>query len=68
MSKNIKSVLPTAKVDEAAEVMKIHNIKKLPVITDNGELVGIITITDIANNLPNFLKMFNFEGDDGSSI
>ena len=66
MSKDIKSIRPTAEVKEAAEIMNENNIKKLPVISDNGNLVGIITITDIADMIPNFLKILAEGGDSKS--
>jgi len=56
MSKDIKSISPSSDVKDAAEKMSLNNIKKLPVIADNGDIVGIITITDIANMLPDLLK------------
>ena len=55
MSKNIKTIHATAPVEKAADIMKKNHIKKLPVILNN-EIVGIITVTDIANILPNFSK------------
>lgn len=55
MSKNIKTIHASAKIEKAADIMKKNKIKKLPVILNN-EIVGIITITDIANILPNFSK------------
>ncbi len=38
---------PELDLDDAARVMFRHGLKKLPVIDDNGKLVGIITNTDI---------------------
>lgn len=46
MTKNIIAVAPDATLEEAAEVMVNHKIKKLPVI-DKGRLVGIVTATDL---------------------
>ena len=66
MTRDIKSILPTAEVKEAAEIMSGNNIKKLPVVSDNGDVVGIITDTDIANMIPNFLKILAESGDDES--
>lgn len=66
MTRDIKSILPTAEVKEAAEIMSENNIKKLPVVSDNGDVVGIITDTDIANMIPNFLKILAESGDDES--
>ena len=57
MSKDIKTIHPTADIKEAADMMGKNKIKKLPVISDSGNLVGIVTITDIANILPNYLKI-----------
>ena len=66
MTRDIKSILQTAEVKEAAEIMSENNIKKLPVVSDNGDVVGIITDTDIANMIPNFLKILAESGDDQS--
>ena len=66
MTRDIKSILQTAEVKEAAEIMSGNNIKKLPVVSDSGDVVGIITDTDIANMIPNFLKILAESGDDQS--
>lgn len=66
MTRDIKSILPTAEVKEAAEIMSENNIKKLPVVSDSGDVVGVITDTDIANMIPNFLKILAESGDDQS--
>jgi CBS domain-containing protein len=55
MSKNIKTIHAAARIEQAAEIMKTYKIKKLPVILNN-EIVGIVTATDIANNMQNFSK------------
>jgi predicted transcriptional regulator len=55
MTKNIKTIHSTTSIEKAAEIMKKNRIKKLPVIRNN-EIVGIVTVTDIANILPNFSK------------
>lgn len=55
MSKNIKTVHASATIEKAADIMKKNRIKKLPVILNN-EIVGIITVTDIANILPHISK------------
>ncbi|OGI12437.1 hypothetical protein A3K64_04285 [Candidatus Micrarchaeota archaeon RBG_16_36_9] len=46
MTKNIIAVDPSATLEDAAEIMVEHKIKKLPVI-DKGRLVGIVTATDL---------------------
>lgn len=55
MSKNIITVHASTSIEKAVEIMKDHNIKKLPVILNN-EIFGIVTITDIANAIPNFAQ------------
>ena len=58
MSTNLKSVDPLDSVEKALEVMKAHKIKKLAVI-QRSELVGIVTLSDIAHSRPsvkNFLE------------
>jgi len=55
MSRNIKTIHASAKVEQAAEMMKTHRIKKLPVVLNN-KIVGIVTATDLANLTPNFAR------------
>ena len=64
MTKNIKTIHATARIEQAAEMMKLYRIKKIPVILNN-EIVGIVTATDIANNMQDFSKEFKqrFEDD-----
>lgn len=50
LTPNLKTIHALSTVEEAAEIMKTNNIKKLPV-TYNNNLVGIITETDIASAL-----------------
>jgi CBS domain-containing protein len=57
MSRNIKTIHAAARVEQAAEMMKTYKIKKLPVILNN-EIVGIVTATDIANNMEDFSKEY----------
>lgn len=47
MTPNIKTIHALAKIEEASEMMKENNIKKLPVVYNNN-LVGILTETDIS--------------------
>lgn len=53
MSRNIKTIHASAKIEQAAETMKTYKIKKLPVVLNN-EIVGIVTATDITNIMPDF--------------
>jgi CBS domain-containing protein len=56
MSKNIITIHASAKIEQAAKLMKKHKIKKLPVILNNS-FVGIITVTDLANIMPKITKI-----------
>lgn len=57
MSRDIKVVHALDTVEKALELMKLHRIKKLPVISDE-KVVGILTITDIAKARPDLSKRF----------
>ena len=46
MSKNVKAISPSEKVEKASEIITENKIKRLPVVK-NDKLVGIVTLTDI---------------------
>jgi IMP dehydrogenase len=60
MSKSIITAPSSITLQEALEVMNDHKIKKLPLV-DDGELVGIITATDLLANLKEIDGDFFFE-------
>lgn len=47
MTADVYTVNSTASIDEAAKLMAAHQVRRLPVV-DNGELVGILSLGDIA--------------------
>jgi CBS domain-containing protein len=47
MTTDIHALSRDETVDTAAETMTTHGISHLPVVGDNGEVVGIISTTDI---------------------
>lgn len=51
MSEDPVTISPDASVETALRTMEEHKIKKLPVIAGL-ELVGIVTMTDLARHLP----------------
>ena len=53
MTPRIKTIHALDSLEKAAEIMKEHNIKKLPVILNN-EIVGIITETDMSRTIHAF--------------
>lgn len=56
MSKKIVTILEDAEIDHAATLMGHHKIKRLPVVTKNNKLIGIVSLTDIIAN-SDFLGM-----------
>lgn len=50
MSKPLITVLPSTPIEQAAGLMTTKRIKKLPVVDENGRLVGIVTVTDLIRN------------------
>jgi len=51
MSQTVITVPPTEDVIFAFEKLMKHKISSLPVVDDNGKLVGIVTATDLGHNL-----------------
>ncbi|HEY0713179.1 MAG TPA: CBS domain-containing protein [Polyangia bacterium] len=49
MSKVAYSCRPTADVAEAEEIMRTRQVRRLPVISALGELVGIVSLNDLAH-------------------
>lgn len=47
MTKDLLTVEPDMTVEEAANLMATHQIRRLPVV-ENGELVGIVALGDLA--------------------
>jgi len=57
MSTNILTIHALDTVDKALQLMKNHDVKKLPVLYNEG-LAGIITVTDISRARPALSKRF----------
>lgn len=55
MSRDIVTVNSAATVSEVLGMMEEHNIKKLPVI-DDFDVIGMVTMTDIAQHQPNRVR------------
>jgi CBS domain-containing protein/acyl dehydratase len=56
MSSPLVSVPADSPVEDAAARMREHTIKRLPVV-DDGELVGVVTTTDLSNYIPHLVRM-----------
>ena len=52
MSSPLTVITPEVTVEEAARIMKKVKIRRLPVINEKGELVGIITEKDLIGIFP----------------
>jgi len=57
MSNPIIAITPEKSLEDAAKAMKMHNIKRLPVINEEKELIGIITEGDIVEVFPAVLDL-----------
>ena len=55
---NLITVPPGTTIEEAKRLLHQHRIEKLPIVTEDGTLVGLITIKDImkARDFPNSCK------------
>lgn len=58
MSSPITTIAPSDEVEVAAETMADHDIKKLPVTNGDGEVVGIVTTTDLTKYIPYHREAF----------
>lgn len=47
MTKDVLTISPDTTMDEAADLMAKHKIRRLPVV-ENGHLVGVVAIGDLA--------------------
>ncbi len=52
MSKNPMTTYPTASVPDALQVMRGSKVRQLPVLTEKGELVGIVSLEDLLRVSP----------------
>ena len=52
MTNRVTTTTPSSLISEVAEMMAKNGIKGVPVLDDNGGLIGIVTVTDILKILP----------------
>lgn len=57
MSKPLRVVRPTTSVEEAARAMRGNAIKRLPVVNEKAELIGIVSEGDIMRIFPAVVDM-----------
>ncbi|MBT8062786.1 MAG: CBS domain-containing protein [Gammaproteobacteria bacterium] len=56
MTTDVVSVSPSDPVAKARLLMKDHRIRHLPVVSDSGELIGLVTQTDLFAAQDSFLR------------
>lgn len=56
MKTDVFTLAPTDKVGDAVRLMREKNIRHLPIINSNSEVVGIVTDHDLKNALPSCLR------------
>ena len=52
MSKNVITVTPKTPVVDAMKIMRDHDFRRLPVVDDNGEVVGLVTQARLETVMP----------------
>jgi len=57
MSSPVITTTVDSTITEAAETLREHGIKRLPVVDDEGSLAGIVTTTDLSNYLPHIVRL-----------
>ena len=57
MSTEMITIHALDRIEKAAETMLKYRIKKLPVIANN-KIVGIITVTDLSREIPDFSRKY----------
>lgn len=56
MKTNVISILGTAAIREAAALIAMKRIRSLPVVDENGKLLGVVTVRDLLDlGLPDFM-------------
>ena len=53
MHRNIVTVDPQQPLDEALRLMAQHQVRRVPVVEEDGKLVGIVSQADVARHVRN---------------
>jgi CBS domain-containing protein len=61
MTRNLITMRKENTIDEAMDLMERNNIKKIP-ITEDGHVVGIVTMTDLLKTLRNMERTYEKDG------
>ena len=52
MSHPVVTVRPDTDIDDACDAMETHQVRRVPVIDDDGRICGIVSQADVARNAP----------------
>lgn len=52
MSRELHTCRPEDEVTNAERVMRMHQVRRLPVVADGATLVGILSLSDLAQTVP----------------
>lgn len=52
MSHPVITVRPDTDIDDACDAMETHQVRRVPVVDDDGKICGIVAQADIARNAP----------------
>ena len=50
MSRDLATVDPEQPLDEALRLMARHQVRRLPVVEDDGKIVGVVAQADVAEH------------------
>lgn len=56
MSGTLETMGQEEPISNAAKLMREHGVKRLPVTGEEGEIIGIVTTTDLSNYLPHIVR------------
>ncbi len=48
MSRGLHSCRPESSVGEAEQIMRTHQVRRIPVVNPDGRLAGVLSLADIA--------------------
>lgn len=57
MSSPLVTIPEDASIEQAAEQIREQVVKRLPVVDEGGEIVGIVTTTDLSNYVPHLTRV-----------
>jgi CBS domain-containing protein len=49
MTRDVFHVPPTAGLDQVSSIMKAHRVRHVPVVSDEGDLLGIVSMRDMGS-------------------